>query len=349
MQINTLIRFTDSAQEEASVLMKEMDFAGVADMLRKGNAIPEEYLERVQSMFLTVADMFDSGLPSLGDDPMETMRQASRDFNMSRLLKERGLARVYRLLNTGSHLKDAVTGEIDIVPMYTLLNNPETNEPFSRREDFIIWFCSSAHISRSLVFPRMSTYDRLLSLGFSLEEAYTIILGKPSAIRKVLLLMGVWQHGELVDVAPEIAKRIVEKIAPEKTEQLESVIQRISTAVEKGNFSAQEEARADYIQMIKPVMAQAIQEVANHQNTRDAVDFVQHDLVGQPEIKYRWDFERDCLEVEVVRKSIDPRGNEFISDILVIPFIPDVPVVPQELREDLFNRLPLRNREGRVI
>jgi hypothetical protein len=347
MQINSLIKFTDSAQEEVSVLMREMDFAGVADMLSKSNSLPAEYAEKIQSMFLTVADMFDGGLPALGDNPLETLRQASRDFNMSRLLKERGLARVYRLLNTVTEVPDPVTGEIDLVPMFSMLTDPETNEPFARREDFIIWFCTNAHAPRSLLFQRMSTYDRLLSLGFSLEDSYNIILRKPSAIRKVLLLMGDWHRGDLVDVAPNVARRLTEKFAPDKADEIESVIQRVDDASAENNVSAEEDAHGKYLELVKPLIAQAVEEVSNHQSTRDAVDFVQHDLAGQPEIRYRWNFEKDWLEVEVTRKSIDPNGREFISDILVVPFIPDIPVVPQEVLEDLFSRLPLRNREGR--
>lgn len=347
MQINSLIKFTDSAQEEVSVLMKEMDFAGVAALLSKSNALPAEYAEKVQSMFLTVADMFDGGLPALGDNPIETLRQVSRDFNMSRLLKERGLARMYRLLNTVVEVPDPITGEIDLVPMFSTLSDPETNEPFARREDFIIWFCQSAHAPRSLLFQRMSTYDRLLSLGFSLEESYNIILKKPAAIRKVLLLMGDWHRGDLVDVPPNVARRLAEKFAPEKTEEIESVIQKVEDASTNNNVRAEEQAHGEYLELLKPMLFKAIEEVSSHQSTRDAVEFVQHDLAGQPEIKYRWDFERDLLEVEVTRKSIDPHGREFISDILVVPFIPDVPVVPQEVVEDLFSRLPLRNREGR--
>jgi hypothetical protein len=71
-----------------------------------------------------------------------------------------------------------------------------------------MWFCKSARVSRSIVFQRIASIEKLTGIGFSLDDAYQIILTKPYAIRETLNEVGEWSHGELTAVAPDVAVRL---------------------------------------------------------------------------------------------------------------------------------------------
>ena len=73
------------------------------------------------------------------------------------------------------------------------------------------WFCKSAKVSRSVVFMRMATIEKLLGLGYELDDCYKTILTKPYAIRETLHEIAEWHHNELEYVDPEIALRLAEK------------------------------------------------------------------------------------------------------------------------------------------
>jgi hypothetical protein len=93
---------------------------------------------------------------------------------------------------------------------------------------------------------------------------------------------------------------------------------------------------------MRPAIGKLIEDVAAHEDTKDAMDFVRSDIAGKPEINYSWDYERDELVCEVIIKG-KKDGTEYIKDILTIRFLPDQLIVP-ELRADITTRMPIKNR-----
>ena len=86
-----------------------------------------------------------------------------------------------------------------------------------------------------------------------------------------------------------------------------------------------------------------ITELAEHPNTKEMLDFVRHDIVGKPEIGYKW--RNEALIVTLTRKALDETGTEIIVNIEEIPFVPDSPYeLPEEIFSDLITRLPIKNR-----
>ena len=343
---SAIIRFTESAEEELSILAKEMRLSKLVENLTPQSQIPEDLKDDLRHLLVTLSDLFSTSLPPLEDSPLETLRLASRDINLSRVLRERGLMRVYRLLNEKVEVVEAdpftSTPMKALVPLFMTQANPDDGTKFLRREDFIGWFCAEAKVPRSLVFMRMATIDKLLTLGFTLDDAYSTILMKPSAIRDTLNLVGTWDKGELVDVRPEVATRLAERMLPDQVEQVQQLVDVVTN--ENADEEEQEEARQRLNETLKPAVTQLVKEVASHPNAKDAMDFVRHDIVGKPEIAYRWDYDSNTLEVTMVRKSIDPKGTEYISEVVTTHLIPD-PAITPEMRQDLVTRLPVRNRE----
>ncbi len=106
-----------------------------------------------------------------------------------------------------------------------------------------------------------------------------------------------------------------------------------------------EQARLSMIETVKPAIISLTREVASHLDVRDAMNFVTHDIANKPEMTYRCSDVSDVLEIEYIQKSIDPKGREYIVDVLTIPFIPDIPILPIEIKRDLIERLPIKNRD----
>ncbi len=71
------------------------------------------------------------------------------------------------------------------------------------------------------------------------------------------------------------------------------------------------------------------------------MEFVRNDIAGRPEISYSWDYERDELICEVIKKG-KKNGTEYVKDILTIRFLDQA--TPPELREDITTRMPIKNR-----
>jgi hypothetical protein len=192
-----IIRFTDNAQEELSRLSKELRLSNLINQIGDSGNIPQDVKDDLRNLIFTLADMFGSDLPAAVADPVEALRTASRDINLARVLAERGLFRFYQLLKTTTVVYDDTYREEIPVPIYTQLVDPDTGEPFYRQEDFVMWFCREAKVSRALVFQRIATINRLLTLGFPLDEAYQTILSKPYAIQETLKELAVWHRKSL--------------------------------------------------------------------------------------------------------------------------------------------------------
>ncbi len=332
--INTqVIRFSENAEEELRHLYEELRLDQLMAAIKDGR-IPSDLQQIILPATATLLDIFGKDTPAIGMDPIETLKIASRDINIARIVRERGLFRLYRMLNTN----DAKTGE----PMWKTLADPETGEPFRRREDLIGWFCHSARVSRSITFMRMATIEKLTGLGFSLDEAYTTILAKPTAIRETLNEVADWHKAVLEDVDPKIALRLAQKYLPPA--ERDEVQKLVATATdEEADPNDRHDANQGIIFHMGTAIAELVRDVAAHDDARDALEMVRIDVAGKPDIKYSWDYDRDELVCEVTIHAEDKTGMQYVKDIFTIRLVPDR-AMDDGLRHDITNRLPITNR-----
>lgn len=320
------VRFTESAEEEVKSLVKELHLVPIVSYLNSDDPIPPGLRDSLQQMLSIITDLFSTSLPDVHHDPEQTLRTVSRDINLARLLRERGLFRLYMLLNT----KDE-----NNVPVYMTVINSDTGNPYSTQEEFIGWFCQEASIARSLVFMRMATIERVLSLGVSMEDTFEMIVQKPWVIRETLNMIANWDGGNMKSVDPWVVSQVADRVAPAEADAIRELADQAKTDPE-----AMEELK----RVAKPVFAELLQEVSNKERSKDALDFVRYDILGSPEISYSWDVEGNYLLIEMINKQVAPDGTEYMAGIVSIPFIPDAPELPEQVRKDLIRRLPIKNK-----
>jgi hypothetical protein len=327
------ISFTDSPQEEVALIRKEFNLGDAAQELEKaimgGEVMSEEAHIKLAELLTAFREMFSVNLPELGDTAEETLRVSSRDINLSRLLRERGLVRLYRLIKERTD---------DGVPLFMSYLDPYGESPFKTQEEFVGWIAKDAHIPRSTLFMRFSTYDKMQGLGFDLENAFQTIITKPYAMRKVLNMTAEWNRtGQITSVNPDIVRKVARQVF--SGEQAEAIVSYADYYERDPNPVALQEL----VQAYKPALKEFINELAAHQNTRDMMEHVQHDVLGKPEISYSW--KDETLILSVIRKAVAEDGTEVILEIEDIPFVPDYPgKIEEAIIDDLLNRLPIKNR-----
>ena len=103
-----------------------------------------------------------------------------------------------------------------------------------------------------------------------------------------------------------------------------------------------DQAQDELTEAMRPAISKLVDEVAAHQDTKDAMDFVRADIAGKPEISFSWDYERDELVCEIIVKG-KKAGTEYIKDIVTVRLMCDI-LMPPELRDELVTRLPIKNR-----
>lgn len=339
-QLSTVV-FSPSVEQELEKLAAEMRLHTILTMLASERVPTEAERSDMRHLMLVLADLFSTSLPPLEDNPMETLKVAARDINLARLLKERGLARVYRLVTLQEAVHDEATNQRVLLPAYMGHNNPDTGQRFRSQEDFLGWFCREARVPRSLVFQRIRVYDRLQTLGMTLDEAFSVVLQKPYASREALNELATWQKGDLVGMDPDVAVRVTRAMLPDKVEEMERLADEVRTA---DTFTEQEEAMEQLLEEVKPALVKMVQEVAAHESMRDVMDMVRHDLAGRPEIKYWYDEERGWLRTEYIIKKKDVQGTEYVADVKTINLVPEEPL-PREVLIDMAKRLNVKNRD----
>jgi len=322
------VHFTESAEEEIALIAQETGVIPLVNYLMSSDAaVPDELRGMLLKLISVVSDMFSSSLPIVGDNPEETLRAVSRDINLARVLRERGIFRLYRLVRQRTP---------DNVPLYMTLINPLTGSPFARQEEFIGWFCEEAHVARSLVFMRMGTIEKMQSIGFSLDETFSLTLAKPYAMRETLNAVASWEGGQLKDINPNVAIQVARRVSPDAVPELRRLAEIAGDSPE---------AMREFREAVKPVLADLVTEVANHERARDALDFVRYDVLMRAEVNYSWDRDAGVLLVELVRKHVDSTtGEEYMGKPEIVPFVPDTNNLPKEIVDDLFSRLPIRNK-----
>lgn len=338
MEENNIVKatFTETAEEEVEKLIEDLQVASAFDELKNNPSISPELKRKMLGLVAMFADLFSAKLPDIVDNDLDaTLEVASRDINLSRLLRERGLFRIFRLIK--------MKKEDNITPIYIGMISPITGEPFRRMEDLISFFCEASHVSRSLVFSRLNTIENCMGIGMTLEKAFKTIISKPYAITETLRMIGDWEHGELVNVNEDIAQKIVAKFGTPKEPEAIS-FDNLEDADKQQEIKASNYTK----QEMNDALVSLLDEVASHDRVKDVLDFVRHDVLKKPEVTYRWDKETDALIVELVRKEVAENGSEFVSEVLSIPFYPDIQgALPQEIRADLIKRLPISNRSIR--
>ncbi len=352
------ITFYESAQEEIEQLTEEMELWKTIQMLHDGEELTPKLRQNLLGISLLFADIINTGLPAIDIDPQVTLQVINRDFKLGKILKEKGMFRLFRLakqtvnldLTTNQVLSDNEAElirkdypeSIAKVPAYTTLINPDTNEPFKTQEEFVGWFCREAHVSRGVVFGRMAMIRKILNLGVSLEKAFSIIVTKPTTIRNILdEVVETWDNGRISKVDPDIAVQVAQKLSP----NVDSVLEIAEIATEAKLNPENEEAQQQLIEHYKPLVTQLLDEAAANPSSIDAMDWVTRDVLLQPEIDYYFDEKTSALKVEYTIYKHDMDGLRYKEDVKYILFIPETPLeVPKDVIIDLVTRLPIKNR-----
>ena len=68
-----IITFTDTAEEELQRLYEELQISEVVGALRSGD-IPDELQALVVPLATTILDLFGTGTPGIGIDPISTLK-----------------------------------------------------------------------------------------------------------------------------------------------------------------------------------------------------------------------------------------------------------------------------------
>lgn len=322
------VQFSENIDQEVLKLVDDMGLMPITDYLTQAETDPV-MKSKLVTLLTIVSDIFSVDVPDMEDTPELTLERSVQDLRLSKLFRERGLFRLYRVLHE----------MVDDVPLFMYFSDPETGEPFAKQEHFLGWFCRAAKIPRALVFMRMAAIERLETLNFSMSEAYKTVIEKPYAIHESLRMVADWEKGGVLkDINPQVAINIAQRTDPDLIPEIE----RLAKIKDQDPESHQE-----YMDLVVPQVADLIREVASHERAGEALDYVRHDILKRPEIAYYWDEEGDALEIRIIYTEVDPQGNEFELPATQIAFVPDITSeLPLEIKRDLVKRLPIKNRSN---
>lgn len=324
------VSFPETPEEELLQIQQEIiDLGDLSETLKflEGKEIPGDVYVQVKRLISFTLDLVSPAMPRASDMDLD-LKKAAQELNLSRVLRERALARLYQL--TSMEDKDGV-------PLYLRMVDTDTGEPFRTQEDFLDWFRRNARISRSLVFLRKSTYDRLVKgLGLTLEKAFKLTLTKPSVIYMVLDNAGVWgRTGKLLSVKNSVARGVAD-LLPHGEER-----SQIETAIKNNNERA-------LITAVVPALVNLIEEVASNPNAKDAMDFVRHDVLRKPRIKAWWDPQVQCFMVQM-ETTTEKNNVEEIEFMQTVRLLVDAPEVDPVLLAWIADKLQVRNKESVVF
>lgn len=320
------VSFTDTPQEEISRFIRELQLVKLADAIQTGKQLPEDVSKLLGELLHLLVDMFSIDMPLITGDPEEDLRVISRDINISRIVKEKALFRLWLLLRVRD--KEGIV-------VYKKFLHPDTGEPFPNQEEFLGWFCSNAHATRATVFQRNATYDRMHVLGFDPEEAFRVVLSKPSVITEKLRELADWEKGgEIRSLNPGIVVNAAELIQHPLAEEIAELAEQYDDP----------DVHDEFTEKAKTVFSDLMREVAAHDRAKEAAKFVDFGVLRKPEIKYSWNLELDTLMIEYVKKSVDNSGTEYIEKVQRFPMFADTTDFPDDVKKDLIKRLPISNR-----
>lgn len=314
--------FNDTAQDEVRRTLLSMGILDVTSLAENEPAL--------QRLLASIAEIFSSDLPKLTGDMDTDLMRVSRDINLSRLFRNRGIILFWQVLNTHN----------DGVPIFQYFNHPYEERPFRNMTEFIDWFSRDAHISRDLIFRNIAAIERALSLGLSLDQIYEYLNKYAHAFRETLKNVLIWDEEtrrKLVGIDPDIAISIVEHLDPINSDEIVELAKEIKNDPSKDNGNLTEK--------MKPYIIQLLDEVTSQESAKDAMRFVKHDILERPEITYRWVADGGYIEITLVRTSIAQSGEKFTDGVETVNLLLDAINIPEEILQDLIKRLPIVNRQ----
>lgn len=325
MQKTLIVQFPDDPQEEIEAIVKESQVVPLLQRIDQIENMSEEDRRLVRNTVGSLIEFLSPNLP-LPLDVNEDLRRAAQEMNVARVLREKASARLYMLVNR--------VDEYDI-PLFKRVLDPDTNAPFRTQEDFLTWFGRNAHVSRSLIFLRKKTYNRLVvGLGMTMDEAFRVVMRKPFSIYQTLDAMGLWdKEGKLISIDDSTAEQVGRLLPPGKLQN------NINEAIAEGD-------EEKIIEAAIPAIVNLVNEVADHASARDAGEFVKHDVLQRPRITSWWDEGMDCPVIQYEILETDEKGNTFVSHMERFPLVPDTPELPSDVRAYLINRLSVKNRDS---
>lgn len=317
------IVFHDTALGEVNRTLLDMGLLDVSNIALNDPAI--------HKLLMSLSEIFSIELPELSGDVEKDLTRVSRDINLSRLFRNRGIMLFYRLVNE----------KVDGVPIFQYFNHPYEERPFRNMTEFVDWFSHDAHISRDIIFRNMAAIDRALQVGITLEQSYEYLNKYAHAFRETLKNVLEWDDDtrrKLVGINPDIALSIVNQLDPSNIDMIMPLIDSAKLNPEKSN--------GKLVDAMKPYIRQLLDEVTSQDTAKDAMKFVKHDILTKPEIKYRWISEGGYIEISLTRTSLADTGEKFTERIDVVNLLIDSPSIPKEVIQDLVTRLPIVNRQA---
>jgi len=314
--------FHDTAVEEVNRTLLDM---GLLDVSRISGQDPS-----IMKLLSSLSEIFSVELPELSGDIEKDLTRVSRDINLSRLFRNRGIMLFYRLVNE----------KVEGIPIFQYFNHPYEERPFRNMTEFVDWFSHDAHVSRDIIFRNMAAIDRAMQVGISLEESYEYLNKYAHAFRETLKNVLEWDtdtRRKLVGINPDIALSIVNQLDPNNVDTIMPLIEKAKLDPSRSN--------GNLVETMKPYIRQLLDEVTNQDTAKDAMRFVKHDILTKPEIHYRWIQEGGYIEISLARTSVADTGEKFTESIETVNLLLDSPEIPVEILQDLVTRLPISNRQ----
>ena len=294
---------------------------GVAEEL---NNTEDTVENRLGAILSALGSMFSLDVPTIGDDPIQILRQIAIDTKLANIAKERSYYRLYLMTR-----KTQPGPQTTVVPLWYGLTDDE-GLTLLKQEDFIRFFTRKAQLGRASTFRRIKVYQRLEELGITGENAWLKVLRMPNVMQDLVKRIAVWERNRFAGADEKVALAIAERVMPEKYDELETAF---NTAKDPDTI------RKTYA----PIIQRFVDEVENYEHARDALDHIEHDILGAPTVKYRWVKDEEVIMATVTTPIIMDR--EVVSEKTdeVALFIDSIDP-PKALLEDMFKRIPITNR-----
>jgi len=280
--------------------------------------------QKLRAIVSALGSLFSMQVPTIGNDPMQTLREIARDTKLANIARERAFYKLYLLTRRTKELETGVT-----VPMWYGITNDE-EEVLGTQEDFIGWFTSKSGLGRASTFRRLRVYQRLEEFGIDGQSAWLKVLQMPNAMQELTSIIANWNRNQFTGADRQIALGIAEYVMPEQKPLLEQAFQ--------DNQDTQ-----TIKELYSPVVRAFINEVTTYQTAKSALEHVKVDILGSASVSYRWSPDEDTILATIIVPTIE--NGELVSESLrEIAIFVDDPEPPDALMQDLFKRLPIRNR-----
>jgi len=279
--------------------------------------------ERLEATLDALSNLFSLNVPTIGQDPMNVLRQIAIETKLSNIARERAFYKLYLMVRN--------TKEIDgmILPMWYGIADDQ-GKLLGTQEEFIGWFTSKSGLGRASTFRRIKVYQRLEEFGISGQDAWLKVLQMPTVMQKLTDIIAIWDRNKLIDIDSKIALGLTKELMPDRVRELEEAIQNDDN----------DRVREIYT----PVIKKFFDEASTYQDAKVALDHVMLDLLLKPTISYKWIADEGAIGVTLRTPIIDENGEPLGDRVYETAIYIDDPEYPSELMADLVERLPLTNR-----